>query len=451
MFFKKKYTLVFGGGGANGSYQIGVWKAFRELGLKFNAVIGNSVGTLNSALFIQNDYDKALELWESVTLDKIIAIPKELLKNGKIQITRENFHLLKNIQKNFLKNKGLDTSPLKNLIKKYVDEDKIRKTRIDFGIITYQLNELKPFEVFIEDIPKGKLYDYLLASASLPGFKSTEIDGKQFIDGGVYDNIPFSLAKRRGYKDIIVVDISGLGINRRPDIVGTNTIYIKNSIDLGTIIDFNPVIAKKYIKLGYLDTLKIFGKNRGVKYFYNFDKKFIDTLNEILFSETAVINYKKYLKESIKDYNKSKIRTIINDVLPKEYKNYKYEIISLAECAALSLNLERVNYYFFKDFINIIWNKYNELEKGVDKYSGQKNKYFFEQLSQKIKNINIAQEFKDFFKKASYEHEKTFEIIFGRDKKELHTKTLSNFFPNLLGAKIFIEVLKIYYNNRKAK
>ena len=43
-------ALVLSGGGAKGSYQLGVWKALRELNIKFDIITGTSVGALNGAL-----------------------------------------------------------------------------------------------------------------------------------------------------------------------------------------------------------------------------------------------------------------------------------------------------------------------------------------------------------------------------------------------------------------
>lgn len=42
-----KRAIVLGGGGAKGSYQIGVWKALRKLRVKYDIVTGTSVGALN--------------------------------------------------------------------------------------------------------------------------------------------------------------------------------------------------------------------------------------------------------------------------------------------------------------------------------------------------------------------------------------------------------------------
>ncbi len=94
-----------------------------------------------------------------------------------------------------------------------IDEDKIRNSGKDFGIVTVSLSDLKPLEVYIEDIPQGgKLIEYLMASAYLPVFKREKIiDGKIYIDGALYNNLPANLLVDKGYKNLIIVRTNGLG------------------------------------------------------------------------------------------------------------------------------------------------------------------------------------------------------------------------------------------------
>ena len=61
-------ALVLSGGGSKGSYQIGVWKALKELNMKFDIVTGTSVGALNGVMYVQNDYKKALNIWKKINL-----------------------------------------------------------------------------------------------------------------------------------------------------------------------------------------------------------------------------------------------------------------------------------------------------------------------------------------------------------------------------------------------
>ena len=52
-----KIGLVLAGGGARGAYQIGIWKALRELNIDkhISVVSGTSIGALNAILFMQGD------------------------------------------------------------------------------------------------------------------------------------------------------------------------------------------------------------------------------------------------------------------------------------------------------------------------------------------------------------------------------------------------------------
>ena len=55
--------LVLCGGGGKGAYQLGVLRAFREQGIKFDVVAGSSVGALNAALCISIGLDSAREVF----------------------------------------------------------------------------------------------------------------------------------------------------------------------------------------------------------------------------------------------------------------------------------------------------------------------------------------------------------------------------------------------------
>jgi len=56
--------LVLGGGGAKGAYQIGVYKALRELGAdKFECIAGTSIGALNALLFSTESSEQAELIW----------------------------------------------------------------------------------------------------------------------------------------------------------------------------------------------------------------------------------------------------------------------------------------------------------------------------------------------------------------------------------------------------
>jgi predicted acylesterase/phospholipase RssA len=67
-----KLGLVLSGGGGKGAYQIGCWKALRELGLaNFRAISGTSVGALNAALIAMGNLEKAQEIWMGLNEEKV--------------------------------------------------------------------------------------------------------------------------------------------------------------------------------------------------------------------------------------------------------------------------------------------------------------------------------------------------------------------------------------------
>ncbi|MGV8983716.1 patatin-like phospholipase family protein [Clostridium sp.] len=263
MITDEKYGLVFGGGGAKGAYEIGVWKALNELGIDVEVVVGTSVGALNGAIMVQGDFDVALSMWTDMSMRKVIDVGQE-----------ENFSEEKNLRvssiisiiKNSLLSGGMDVTPLKELLYKVIDEKKIRESKINFGIVTFSLTDFSPVNIFIKDIPEGKLIDYLLASSCFPTFKPQMIDNKRYIDGGIYNNIPVSLISEK-IKNIIVVDVSGVGRTKKVDTSNNEIVYIKNSEYLGRTLQFEPETAKSSMDFGYFDTLRAFSKTIGKRYY----------------------------------------------------------------------------------------------------------------------------------------------------------------------------------------
>lgn len=263
-----RYGLVLAGGGSKGAYQIGAWKALREMGITFEAIAGVSIGSINGALIAQGDFDKAMEMWKSVSLDKGVRINSTLPDPDNL-FSKKNWGA---IFREVLRNGGIDASPLEEYIKIYIDEKKIRQSNIPLGIITAQLDQkLNGLEFFLDEIPEGELVDYLLASSSIPLVTNIGPEGEKFLDGGVYDNTPVMTLKKRGYNKLIVIDIANIkGVAHNLDFSNSNVVYIKpyNTDDLGAAFDFDPEMNKKRMTLGYLDAKKAFGDLKGNIYHF---------------------------------------------------------------------------------------------------------------------------------------------------------------------------------------
>lgn len=266
-----KYGLVLAGGGGKGAYQIGAYKALREMGIELEAVAGTSVGALNGALIAQGSFDKALELWSNINVDQVMKVDPDFFKeliNPNISDLMLKRDTMVNHIAGIIKNKGFDISPLIELLSSLVDEAKIRNSHIDFGLVTVSLTDHKPLEYFIKDIPEGKLMDYMLASSYLPCFSPMQLDGKRFLDGGFYNNFPVDLMIKKGIKNIIAIDLHAVGRKKHTNVKNINYIYIEPSGDTGKMLDFDATRSKYNIQMGYLDTLRAFRHYHGDSYYF---------------------------------------------------------------------------------------------------------------------------------------------------------------------------------------
>ncbi|MBU3191804.1 patatin-like phospholipase family protein [Clostridium bowmanii] len=354
--------MVFGGGGAKGAYEIGVWKALNELKIDVEVVVGTSVGALNGAIMVQGDFDVALSMWTDMTMCKVIDMGQEanFLEEKNLRVAS-----IINIIKSSLLLGGMDVTPLKDLLYKVIDEKKIRESKIDFGIVTFSLTDFSPVNIFIKDIPEGKLVDYLLASSCFPAFKSQMIDNKRYIDGGIYNNIPISLISEK-IKNIIVVDVSGVGRIKKVDTSNNKIIYIKNSQYLCGILQFEPETTKSSIEFGYFDTLRAFSKTRGKRYYIQNSE--ICNISENIYIDYITENEIGKIYEFYGANSKSINPTIIKAIKFRLLRNIskyadcelnKYNIfIAMLEICSECLEIERVKLYRIEELIDQIMKEY---------------------------------------------------------------------------------------------
>lgn len=262
------YGLVLAGGGGKGAYQLGAWKALKEMDIRFDAIVGASVGSINGALIAADEYDKAVDMWNNISIDKGLKIGSELPDPENL-LSKKNWGTL---FREFVKNGGLDASPARDFVSQYIDEEKVRASMTDFGVIAVQLSQPGgKYEFFLEDIPVGELVDYLMASANVPFANNIGPEGEKYLDGGAYDNIPVMSLKKRGYNKLIVVDISNIkGVGHTLDIINSQITYIRpyDMDELGATFDFEPATVEKRIQLGYYDTKKAFSHLLGRIYYF---------------------------------------------------------------------------------------------------------------------------------------------------------------------------------------
>ncbi|MBN1159063.1 MAG: patatin-like phospholipase family protein [Bacteroidales bacterium] len=160
----KKYNtgLVLSGGAARGFAHLGVLKALEESGIKPDVISAVSAGSIAGA-FYADGYtpDEILEIYTSKNLFDLIKIT--VPKTG------------------FLNANGLKDTLKKNLRAKTIEELKI-------PMVIAVTNFLKGETEFLT---KGNLVDAVMASSCVPVlFEVVKMNDRQYVDGGVLNNMP---------------------------------------------------------------------------------------------------------------------------------------------------------------------------------------------------------------------------------------------------------------------
>ena len=263
----KEYGLVLDGGGARGAYQIGAWKALKEAGVKISAVAGTSVGALNGALICMDDLEKAEKIWSEMEFSRVMSVDDDWMRQF-FQGEQKLGDILAELGRVF-RDGGVDAAPLRKLIHENVDEEKIRGCGKEFFIVTFSLTDMKELELSVSDIPEGRLEDFLLASAYLVGFKNEPMeDGKRYIDGGIFNNVPADVLVKKGYTDLIEIRIYGPGREPRVSLPEDGEMYrIGPRVKLGSIIEFDRDRSRQNMKIGYYDAKRMLYGLEGIIYY----------------------------------------------------------------------------------------------------------------------------------------------------------------------------------------
>lgn len=172
-------ALVLSGGGSRGAFQVGVISKLVENGASWDLIAGVSVGAINGAFMAQY---APRHQWAGA---------KMLRKLWKDEIKGN-----KSIYKNWwcgraggLVYGGLyNTQPLRELIKKNFDQEKVRSSgvKLRIGAVGYETGRYKYITEETEDIPS-----WIMASSAFPvAFPPVKIGDETWMDGGVRDVTP---------------------------------------------------------------------------------------------------------------------------------------------------------------------------------------------------------------------------------------------------------------------
>jgi len=344
-----KRALVLSGGGSKGAYQIGAIKALQKLNQSFDIVVGTSIGAINAALYAQKRNLLARIVWSKLTTEKLFQTKKE--------------SLYKHMIKEFLHQGGISFYQAELLLRKYIKEKKVRSSNIEYGLVTYSLKTKSPRMLSIKEIPKGKLIDYIIASATCyPAIQKKEIDGEYFIDGGYYDNLPINLAISLGAEEVVAIDLKVFAKKQKVKEKNIPIDMITCQDKTPFTINFTKENTDRFMKLGYYDTMKhyhaldgeyyTFHKNEIIKHYQSYKEEYTHLLMDILFLEDK----SKIAKEIL---NISKYNTLFSNIAFDH--DISYTFLETIEYLGKIFELSPLKIYTIHSFQKEILKKVNRL------------------------------------------------------------------------------------------
>lgn len=268
--------LVLAGGGAKGAYEVGVYKALRELELVDNikVISGTSIGAING-LFFSMDNPKVIgSSWRNLSYSRFI-LNQESTKERKLDLLIDKIKSINSDSSIFdqvsLNDIGLlSQSGIKDFIEEYIDMDVIRNSDKELYACAYNVDKERPEYFRLNDCTEEEIKDRVLASSAIPHmFKPIIIDGMRYSDGGIHsplysknniDNVPIEPLRNYECDIIIVVYLSYKNKVNKEGFEGTKIIEIYPSASLEMINGIGSLNLRKNtiegnIELGYRDAM----------------------------------------------------------------------------------------------------------------------------------------------------------------------------------------------------
>lgn len=272
---KPKIGLAFGGGGARGLSHIGVIKAFQEFGLKFDYVVGTSVGSIMGAAYA-NDMS-----WKEIY---------DIAKKLKVKDIRTSKMF-------FMPSK---TEGIEALIVQTFGDINIEDLKRPFSAISVDIKSTKEL-----CISHGNLAKAVAGSCCVPGiFQPVEFGDRLLCDGGLQNNIPANIPRYFDCDYVVAVDCNstrlyGTESSKVLDVLGCSLRILMKSNSVKGYLCSDVMVATDNKRF---KSTKFDGMDEMVEQGY---KNAIDLMPEII-----KLFQGKAKKKKIKDYDKDEIEFI---------------------------------------------------------------------------------------------------------------------------------------------
>lgn len=264
----EKYGLVLGGGGSKGCYHVGVWQAFNEAGIEFDALTGTSIGALVGIFYpgnrIETVTDFVMNMQPGAIAQDLPPLPVTLKE--KVKGTRTVLHFLIRYF-----DSRMDIRPLREHFRAMFDYEIFHDSPVRYACMTFNDTKQEPRPFYKSEIREDNAEQIVMASsACYPAFPKVDIGGELYTDGMYADNVPIELLKSilPNAAWTVVVDLHEPG-EPKPPALDSSMFYLEPLLHPGNALDFTTPLASRLYAQGYLETRKQLGSLTG--YLYTFD------------------------------------------------------------------------------------------------------------------------------------------------------------------------------------
>lgn len=200
-----KIAFVLSGGAARGAIQVGMLRVLMQRGLIPDLIVGTSVGAFNGAWLAASPTDAGVQqledIWTHMRQEDIFA-------GGTIGVL---LHLMRRLP-SLYGGEAIHAFLRRVLALSELDAAVFEHLQVPLAIVATNLTRGRA-TVF----DRGQLIPALLASSAIPAvLPPITIDGEQYVDGGLLDNVGLHVAIERGATQIYVLDTSCDGPASRP-------------------------------------------------------------------------------------------------------------------------------------------------------------------------------------------------------------------------------------------
>jgi NTE family protein len=218
-------AIVLSGGGAKGSYQVGVLdQLVRQYGIDFDIFVGTSTGAIQALGGAMGKLDELVDFWEN-RISNSDNIFNRVIPDGPYHSLRDVIDEIGASFKAFsaVKYQSVyDASPLRQLLHEFADQDALSANgkKLLIGVVSLQSGEFRA----VDETAHG-IADWVYASCAEPGLfqpmeqhaqtPHADSNGKagkrarvQWIDGGIREVTPVMAALQQRPERVLVVRAS---------------------------------------------------------------------------------------------------------------------------------------------------------------------------------------------------------------------------------------------------